>query len=43
MAHRIIDMRQKLYDLLTNKFKTPGDWSHITRQIGMVTFNDFFT
>jgi aspartate/tyrosine/aromatic aminotransferase len=28
-------MRAKLYDLLTNKLKTPGDWSHITSQIGM--------
>jgi aspartate/tyrosine/aromatic aminotransferase len=38
MAHRVIDMRQRLYDLLTNKFKTPGDWSHITSQIGMFSY-----
>jgi aspartate aminotransferase len=30
-----IDMRKALYDLLTNKFKTPGKWDHILSQIGM--------
>lgn len=35
MAHRIIAMREQLYDLLTNELKTPGKWNHITDQIGM--------
>jgi aspartate aminotransferase len=35
MAHRIIAMREQLYDLLTNEFKTPGKWNHIVDQIGM--------
>ncbi|KAI9061275.1 PLP-dependent transferase [Trametes sanguinea] len=34
MAGRIIDMRHRLRDNLDN-LNTPGDWSHITRQIGM--------
>ncbi len=34
MADRIIDMRERLYDLLQNKFETPGDWSHVKKQIG---------
>ncbi|KZV88318.1 PLP-dependent transferase [Exidia glandulosa HHB12029] len=38
MAHRIIDMREELYKLLTNDFKTPGTWNHITKQIGMFSF-----
>lgn len=42
MAHRIIDMRSQLYDLLTNEFKTPSPgpngWSHVKQQIGMFTF-----
>ena len=41
MADRIIDMRKSLYDLLTNKFKTPapgGNWDHIIKQIGMFSF-----
>jgi aspartate aminotransferase len=38
MAHRIIHMREQLYDLLTNKYKTPGDWSHVTNQIGMFSY-----
>ncbi|XP_050218888.1 aspartate aminotransferase, cytoplasmic [Mercurialis annua] len=37
MADRIISMRQKLFDALTAK-GTPGDWSHIIKQIGMFTF-----
>lgn len=37
MADRIISMRQKLYDGLQAK-GTPGDWSHIVKQIGMFTF-----
>nr|BAX08660.1 aspartate aminotransferase [Gentiana triflora] len=37
MADRIITMRQKLFDALREK-GTPGDWSHIIKQIGMFTF-----
>jgi aspartate/tyrosine/aromatic aminotransferase len=37
MANRIIDMRQVLYDQL-QKLKTPGDWTHILKQIGMFSF-----
>ncbi|KAK9699865.1 hypothetical protein RND81_08G200300 [Saponaria officinalis] len=37
MADRIITMRQKLFDALRTK-GTPGDWSHIIKQIGMFTF-----
>lgn len=35
MAQRIIDMRDRLFDILTNKLKTPGNWDHIVNQIGM--------
>lgn len=35
MAGRIIQMRQELYRLLTEEFKTPGNWDHIINQIGM--------
>ena len=35
MAGRIIEMRHELYKLLTEEFKTPGAWEHITNQIGM--------
>jgi len=38
MAHRIIDMRKTLYSLLTEKYKTPGNWDHILSQIGMFSF-----
>ena len=38
MAGRIIEMREVLYDQLANKLKTPGDWGHITKQIGMFSF-----
>ncbi|GAB2284853.1 Aspartate aminotransferase 3, chloroplastic [Dionaea muscipula] len=37
MADRIISMRQKLFDVLHAR-GTPGDWSHIIKQIGMFTF-----
>ncbi|OMO87981.1 Aspartate/other aminotransferase [Corchorus capsularis] len=37
MADRIISMRKQLFDALTAK-GTPGDWSHIIKQIGMFTF-----
>ncbi len=34
MANRIIEMRDRLYDNLVT-LKTPGDWDHIRKQIGM--------
>ncbi|XVF49174.1 hypothetical protein PTKIN_Ptkin03bG0247200 [Pterospermum kingtungense] len=37
MADRIISMRKQLYDALSTR-GTPGDWSHIIKQIGMFTF-----
>ncbi|RDX79522.1 Aspartate aminotransferase 1 [Mucuna pruriens] len=37
MADRIINMRQQLFDALNSR-GTPGDWSHIIKQIGMFTF-----
>ncbi|KAJ4850468.1 hypothetical protein Tsubulata_031800 [Turnera subulata] len=37
MADRIISMRQQLFDALSTR-GTPGDWSHIIKQIGMFTF-----
>lgn len=38
MSHRIIGMREKLYDLLTQKFQTPGTWEHIKTQTGMFSY-----
>ncbi|KAF8334277.1 aspartate aminotransferase [Cantharellus anzutake] len=38
MAHRIINMRHELHGLLTQEFKTPGNWDHIISQIGMFSF-----
>ena len=37
MADRIISMRQQLFEALRAR-GTPGDWSHIIKQIGMFTF-----
>ncbi|KAK9142622.1 hypothetical protein Syun_012022 [Stephania yunnanensis] len=37
MADRIISMRKELFDALRVR-GTPGDWSHIIKQIGMFTF-----
>ncbi|WOK91490.1 hypothetical protein Cni_G00181 [Canna indica] len=37
MANRIINMRQQLFDALRAR-GTPGDWTHIIKQIGMFTF-----
>jgi aspartate aminotransferase len=37
MADRIINMRQQLFDALKTR-GTPGDWTHIIKQIGMFTF-----
>ncbi|CEQ42206.1 SPOSA6832_03994, partial [Sporobolomyces salmonicolor] len=38
MAHRIIAMREKLFDLLTHTYKTPAPgpngWEHVKKQIG---------
>ena len=38
MANRIINMRDRLYDLLTSTHHTPGEWGHIKSQIGMFSF-----
>ena len=38
MANRIINMRERLYDLLTSTHNTPGEWGHIKNQIGMFSF-----
>lgn len=38
MADRIINMRERLYQLLSNGFRTPGEWSHVKSQIGMFSF-----
>ncbi|WFD35389.1 aspartate transaminase [Malassezia cuniculi] len=38
MSGRIIEMRESLFDLLTNKYKTPGSWEHIVSQKGMFSF-----
>jgi len=37
MSARIQSMRKLLYEALVSR-KTPGDWSHITKQIGMFSF-----
>ncbi|KAJ0265753.1 Aspartate aminotransferase [Hirschfeldia incana] len=37
MANRILIMRKQLYEALQAR-GTPGDWSHIIRQIGMFSF-----
>lgn len=37
MSARIQNMRKLLYEALVSR-KTPGDWSHITKQIGMFSF-----
>ncbi|WVR08207.1 hypothetical protein IAU60_005254 [Kwoniella sp. DSM 27419] len=35
MSDRLRSVREKLYDLLTNKLKTPGSWFHLKRASGM--------
>ena len=35
MSGRIISMRKELHRLLTQVYKTPGNWDHILNQIGM--------
>jgi len=42
MAERIISMRHQLYDALQAR-GTPGDWSHVLKQIGMFTFTGLNT
>ena len=37
MANRIIEMRDRLYENLVGQ-KTPGEWTHITKQIGMFRY-----
>ncbi|KAJ5310782.1 uncharacterized protein N7443_003243 [Penicillium atrosanguineum] len=37
MSERILQMRHALFDELV-KLGTPGDWNHITNQIGMFTY-----
>jgi len=37
MSTRIIQMRHSLFNILKEK-GTPGDWTHITQQIGMFTY-----
>ncbi|KAI9633044.1 aspartate aminotransferase-P2, mitochondrial precursor [Dioszegia hungarica] len=36
MSGRLRSVREKLYDVLTNKLKTPGSWLHIKRSSGML-------
>jgi len=38
MAERIINMRERLYETLTHRLKTPGEWGHVKSQIGMFSF-----
>jgi aspartate aminotransferase len=38
MADRIISMRDSLYNSLTNRLQTPGEWGHIKSQIGMFRY-----
>jgi len=37
MANRLKEMRQRLYDEIV-KLGTPGDWTHICKQIGMFSY-----
>lgn len=39
MADRIINMRERLYDLL-KQYSTPGEWGHIKSQIGMFRWDE---
>lgn len=38
MSQRIIEMRHALFELLTQRFQTPGTWNHIVEQTGMFSF-----
>jgi aspartate/tyrosine/aromatic aminotransferase len=42
VSHRIISMRQRLREEL-EKLGVPGDWSHITSQIGMFSYTGLTT
>ncbi|KAH7685717.1 Aspartate aminotransferase protein [Dioscorea alata] len=42
MADRIISMRHQLFEALRER-GTPGDWTHIVKQIGMFTFTGLNT
>jgi hypothetical protein len=35
MADRLRSIREKLYNVIANKLKTPGSWHHIKRSTGM--------
>ena len=35
MADRLRSVRDKLFDVIANKLKTPGQWLHIKRATGM--------
>jgi aspartate/tyrosine/aromatic aminotransferase len=35
MADRLRSVRDKLFDVIANKLKTPGSWLHIKRATGM--------
>jgi aspartate/tyrosine/aromatic aminotransferase len=35
MSERLRSIREKLYDQLTNKLKTPGNWTHFRKSQGM--------
>lgn len=37
MSLRVINMRKQLREILEG-LGTPGDWSHITKQIGMFSY-----
>lgn len=37
MSKRVIEMRKRLRDIL-ERLGTPGNWSHITSQIGMFSY-----
>ncbi|KAG0708920.1 pyridoxal phosphate-dependent transferase [Suillus ampliporus] len=43
MADRIINMRERLYELLSKDLQTPGEWSHVKSQIGMFSFTGLNT
>ncbi|EPT06097.1 hypothetical protein FOMPIDRAFT_1021172 [Fomitopsis schrenkii] len=43
MAERIITMRKELHRILTEELKTPGNWDHILKQIGMFSFTGITT
>ncbi len=38
MVTRIKSMRHQLYQLLSEKYKSPGTWTHIVEQIGMFSY-----